>query len=98
MKPTSHPPLIPTEQIHEVGEGGDDPVVPRLVRLVNERVHGVASDQRIQNDHQMTHGGVVIFLRLAGAVGRPVANAQHRLVSLPIEANLDRLRDLPQLQ
>ena len=66
--------------------------------LVDERIHGVAGDQRVENDHQVAHGGVVVLLGLAGAVGGPIADTQHRLVSLPVEADLDGFGDLPHLR
>ena len=85
------------EQVHEVGERGDDPVIPGLVRIVNQRIDGIAGHQRIQNGHQMAHGGVIVLLRLAGAVRGAVVDAQDRLVTLPVEADLHRLGNLPQL-
>ena len=91
-------PFSPTEQIHKVRQRGDNPIVPRLVRLVDQRVHRVPRHQRIQNHHQMLHRDVVVLLRLARAVRRAVANSKNRHVPLPIEANLHRLGDLPQLQ
>ena len=88
----------PTEQINEVGERGDDPVVPGLVGFVDQRVDGVSGHQRIQNHHQVLHRDVVVLLRLARAVRRAVADAEHRPVPLPVEADLHRLGDLPQLR
>lgn len=46
----------------------------------------------------MAHGEVVVLLRLAGAVGGAVADAQHGGGALPVEANAHRLGELPDLR
>ena len=45
----------------------------------------------------MFHGNIIVLLGFTGTVGGSVVNAEDRLVSLPVEANLDSLGDLPQL-
>lgn len=96
MNPTTSPPHSAlTEQVHEVRQRRYDPVVPRLVGLVDQRVRRVSRHQRIEDHHQMLHRDVVVLLRLARAVCSTVTNAQHRNVPLPVETDLHRLRHFP---
>ena len=83
------------EQVHKVCEGGDDPVIPGLMSIIDQGIDSITSDQGIENAHQMAHGGIVVLLGLAGTVSGAVVNAQNGLVALPVEADLHCLGDLP---
>jgi len=53
-----------TKGVHKSHEGIQDEGIPALVRIVQERIDGVAKEEGERNPPEVTEGLFVVFLRL----------------------------------